>query len=212
MKRVAPGRGFNPYKNPTPQGKLVATADKFGNRGIKKMQGSSRSIYHFLPLAVGAAPNSQVFRFFENVNTQFPFTNLQNGKMEVGEAMVLERMYFLIMRTDQSAVPVITNIQNFTQLGVNGLYLSQFNFMNSNNQVIKPTSLIQLKGQSNKSSQFNEQEVLKLDTDITLQPLVEFMCELRTPNITVPAPVGENLFIGCVLEGAGAILNPRTNF
>ena len=105
--------GFNPYQKPTPQGKLVATSDKFGNRGIKKMQGSSIVKYHFLPLPAGAIASGSSFRFFENAGaTQFPFTNLMEGKLQVGEAMVLERMYFSVL-TVLTATNEITNIQNF---------------------------------------------------------------------------------------------------
>jgi hypothetical protein len=201
---------FNPYAKPTPQGKLIATSDKFGNTGIKKMQGSTIHKFHYLPVG-GAIPLGQELRFFENAGqVAFPFTNLMEGKLQVGEAMVLERIWFDLMTVDNNGV--VTDIQSPLQATAPGFYAGLFSFFNANNQVIKPTGTIKQLPTFNRKSWNVDNEVVHLDTDITLQPLIEFVCVYRSPNFTVTVPQGTTVYLGCHIEGAGAILNPRANF
>ena len=208
------GGKFNPFRNPTPQGKLIQTANKFGNRGIARMQGSTIIKYDFLPLVEGLNQVKE-YRFFENASTrQFPFTNLSEGKLQVGEAMSLERIYWVVMSVVSAGLSAgeVVDVQTFDDFGVTGLYKGDFSFMNANNQVIKPAPLLSFKSNFNKHSNFLRNDILFMDTDLTLQPLIEFVSILKSPIVTIPASETLDFHIGCVIEGSGAILNPRANF
>jgi len=202
---------FNPYQRPTPQGKLVQASNKFGNTGVKRMQGSTIHKFHYLPIG-GLVPAGQEFRFFENAGqTAFPLTNLTEGKLQVGEAMVLERMWFsLLVRV--AATGEVTDVDTPEALGALGFYAGLVSFFNANNQVVKPMGTIKQKAQFNQKSWNVDNEVIHMDTDITLQPLIEFVSVFRSPGFTVVVAQGTEVFLGCHIEGAGSLLNPRTNF
>jgi len=197
------------FADPTARAVLIAKANKFGNKGLQRMQGSSIVKYHFLPM-----DGRTTFRFFENVNTtRFPFTNLTENKLQVGEGMVLERGYFAIMSvTDpDAALPTVADVNTLRAFGFGGLYISNLNFNIANNQVLKPIPLTSFESNFNRHANFQNNDVFRFDTDTTLQPLIEFVGELRTPTYAVADPP-PTLFLGLFIEGRGAILNPRTNF
>lgn len=202
----------NPYQQPTPQAKLIHAGDRFGNRGLKNSQGSSVIIYDHLLLTEGLNPVGTELRFFENAASRtFPFTNLMEGRLPVAEGMVLERIWFTIM-TVTVATGEIVDEQTFTAFGLPGLYKSDFSFFNANNRVIKPSPLTKQQPSFNWQSGSTINEVIHLDTDITIQPLIEFVCSLRLPTITIPTSIDLDYYMGCYCEGAGGILNPRANF
>lgn len=196
---------------PTPQEKLINVANKFGNTGLKKMQGSSFIIYDSLPLTEGLNQQNKI-TFFKNVQTrQFPFTNLTENKLQVGEGFILERMYLFII-TQLDATKEITNVQTFDAFATPGLYKSDFEIRQSNNIVVKQSPLVSMKGEFNKSSDFPTDNVFFFDTDISFQPLLQFEMDLLTPTITIPTSATLSFFIGVAWEGAGAIMNPRANY
>jgi hypothetical protein len=197
--------------NPTAQAKLINVANQFGNTGIKKQQGSSLIVYDSLQLTEGLNAE-RVLSFFKNVNTrQFPFTNITENKLQVGEAMVLERMYFTVL-TQLVATGEITNVQSLDQFATPALYKSDYEIKQVNNTVVKQSPLTSLKPEFNKEAKSTSYTVFHFDTDITLQPLLQFQLDLMTPAITIPTSVTSNFFLMCALEGAGAIMNPKYNF
>lgn len=207
MRRPAP-RTFG--KQPTPQEKIINTMTKFGAPGIAKQQGSTIVKYDILPLLTGTASNT--YTFFQDAQTrQFPFTNLTDGKLQVGEAIALERMYFFIMTKDK-ATGAITNVQTLEEFGILGSYGSVFNFMIANNQVVKPSPLFSFRSSFNKNATYEEYNVFHFDTLITIPELIEFAVNLKTPVITVAGSETLDFFIGCAIEGTGAILAPRSTF
>lgn len=202
----------NPYQVPTPQAKLINAADRFGNKGLKNSQGSSVIIYDHLKVSEGLNPVGTEFRFFENAASRtFPFTNLMEGRLPVAEGMILERIWFTIM-TVVTATGEVVNEQTFAAFGLPGLYKSDFSFFNANNRVIKPSPLTKQNPAFNWQSGSTINEVIHLDTDISIQPLIEFVCSLRLPTITFPVSDTVDYYLGCYAEGAGGIMNPRANF
>jgi len=196
---------------PTPQQKLISVANMFGNTGLKKMQGSSFIVYDFLPLTEGLNAQNKM-TFFKNVNTrQFPFTNLTENKLQVGEGFVLERMYLMIMSI-LTATQEVTNVQTFDTFATPGLYKSDFEIRQANNIVVKQSPLTSMKPEFNRAADFATDNVFYFDTDISFQPLLQFEMDLLTPKITIPTSETLDFYIGVAWEGAGAILNPRANF
>jgi len=198
-------------KTPTPQQVLTQKGKRFGNN-LDDGQGSSVIAYDHLQIATGLNQQGTEFRFFENAaNRAFPFTNLMEGRLPVAEGMVLKRIWFTMMSV-VAATGEILDEQTFAAYGLPGLYKSDFTFMNGNSRVIKPTPLSKQKAQWNWKGWNATSDIIHLDTDITLQPLIEFVCSLRIPTVTVPAVAGHTQWLGCYIEGPGAILNPRTNY
>lgn len=196
----------------TPQQKLIATSKRFGNSGLEDNQGSTICAYDHLPLAEGTLQQGTEFRFFENAsNRAFPLTNLMEGKLQVGEGLVLKRIWFTVLSVIAATGEVIDE-QTFDAFGLPGLNKSDFEFFNDNNRVIKPMPLTRQRPEFNWKAWNADSNIIHLDTDITLQPLIPFVCALRTPLITVPASETNNYYMGCYIEGPGAILNPRTNY
>lgn len=187
----------------TPQAKIVDVAKRLGNNGIPEQQGTTRIIYDSLPLN-----GASTFRFFEGSGSrQFPFTNLDgtNGQLGVGETMVLERAYFLIFERN----PITGEINSVANIAVNNnLVLGEMNFIQANSQIVKRLKLSSFAAQFNKDAQFATYAVFGFDTDLTIQPQLEFVCEVRTAaGITL-----DNTFLQLVLEGTGSIISPKQNF
>jgi len=184
--------------------KIVGAANRFGNPGIKNQQLTSFEIFHYLPLTSNSTLN-----FFEKVNTAvFPLANIQENRLQVGETMVINRIYFTIA-TINPATQEVSNILTIEQAGLNGLYLSQLNWLNDNNRVIKDLSLTNMQAEFNRKGWSTDNNVLHLETDITIQPLIRFVCQLRT---TLIAAVPTNAFIGCHASGVGTLLAPKTTY
>lgn len=183
--------------------KIVGAANRFGNPGIKNQQLTTFEIFHYLPLVGNSTLN-----FFEKVNTaSFPLTNIQENRLQVGETMVINRVYFTIATI--SPANVVSNILTFEQAGFNGLYLSQMNWLNDNNRVIKDLSLTNAQAEFNRKGWSTDNNVLHLETDITIQPLIRFVNQLRTTDVGV---IPENTFIGCHASGVGTLLAPKTTY
>jgi hypothetical protein len=202
----------NPYQKPTPQAKIIESTSKFGATGIKKQQGSTIVKYDILPFAEGVALPVTTFTFFQDAQTrQFPFTNLTDGKLQVGEAIALERMYIFIV-TQLTATGEFTNVQSIGDFAIHGADLSVFNFMISNSQVIKPTPLLSATPAFNRYAFSTNYNVFHFETDIVIPPMIEFALNLKMPSITVPVSATNTYYIGCTIEGTGAILAPRATF
>ena len=188
--------------------KLVGASNRFGNPGIKNQQLTSFEIFHYLPFNGQA----QVFNFFENVNTSgFPFANIQENRLQVGESMIIQRVWFdIITVSDATPNANISAVQTFDEAAFPGLYLAQMNWLNDNNRVIKEISLTQAKAEFNRAAYNAVNNTLHLDTDITIQPLLRFVNQLRVPNV---GGVGEEvLYIGCHAAGIGTLLAPKTTY
>jgi len=183
----------------SPQQKMIRDANKFGNRGLKRQQGTTRVIYDSLP-----HDGRREFRFFEGVGTRvFPFTNLTENKLSVGEIMTIERLYLMIFT---SIAGVVSNIT--TTLGIPDLEAGTFEFSQGNVNIVKPIAVASFVAAFNKDARFNDASNFEMDTQLVIQPLLEFNAIVRASSSEVVA----NQFVRLVIEGAGAILAPRNTF
>lgn len=116
----------------TPQQKLVAVNNKFGNTGIKNQQGTSRIIYDSLTTGTNTT-----FRFFEDsASRRFPFTNTgsDGNKLGVGDTMVISSVTFYYF----DVINATNIIEGFTPIFQDlNLLISMFDFEIANNKVIK---------------------------------------------------------------------------
>jgi hypothetical protein len=183
--------------------KLVDAAGRFGNPGIKNQQLTTFEIYDYLPYAPGTTLN-----FFQNVSTrQFPFTNIQENRLQVGESMVIKRIWFTVI-TVEAETGNIDTLQTFSQASLTMNYLAQFSWSNDNNRVMKDLSLTNQMAEFNRKGYNADNNVFHLETDITIQPLVRFTCPLTLPAGAAVA----NAFVGCHAGGVGTLLAPKGTF
>jgi hypothetical protein len=196
----------------TPQEKIVAVNQKFGNTGIKSQQGTSRIIYDSLPVT----NNGQTtFRFYEDSSSRtFPFTNTgsDGNKLGVGDTMVLGSVLFYAVKR-ATATGYFTDQSNLNFNSDLGLVL--FNFEIANNQVVKRVSLSETSAFYNNSTA-NAATNLNLETEIVIPPLLPYVLELRTPvdlYTLLGAPgAGKEWFVFAQIIGVGGIIAPRTTF
>jgi hypothetical protein len=188
----------------TPQQKLVAINQKFGNTGIKDQQGTSRIIYDTLPYS-----GQTTFRFFEDsASRTFPFTNTgsEGNKLGVGDTMVIDRINFILTTVDP--VTGAWAVPNTIYATTAANQLGYFNFEIANNQVIKKVTISESNSRFSKCDNTNENGLIDLETEIVIPPLLPYVLELR-----IPAPVTlANGVIICQIIGAGGIIAPRTTF
>lgn len=192
--------------NITPQMKQVFVNNKFGNSGIKRQQGSTVIKYDTLPL-----DGRTEFRFFEGCQSRvFPFTNsnAEGNKLGVGNSMTIERMYLSIVTTAGVAPFLPTAIATFDLATNIAVLTSEFSFLLANATVIKNVPVLSFVPNFNKIAENQLNSSFEFDTQIVVPPLLDFIASLRTQAyVAVP-----NTSIRLTLEGAGAIIAPKTTF
>lgn len=183
----------------SPQQKMIMDANKFGNRGLKRQQGTTRIIFDTLP-----HDGRTEYRFFEGVGLRdFPFTNLTENKLSVGEIMTIERVYIMLF-------PFVAGVPSLF-LNVNGspdFLGATFEFNQGNVDIVKPIPVASFSSEMNKDAEHGNYTNFEFDTQLVLQPLIEFRALVRMPSGIVVA----NEQVRLVIEGAGAILAPRNTF
>ena len=190
----------------TPQQKLVAVNNKFGNTGIKDQQGTSRIIYDSLPTGTATT-----FRFFEDsASRNFPFTNTgsDGNKLGVGDTMVIESVIFTVFdrnNTTGQITPLYNLFVNTT------LLIGIFDFEIANNKVIKKLTLTEGSPSYSKNTSAGGSD-LELETQIVLPPLLPYVLELRLPLTITAAAAGSTRYLQAQIIGTGGIIAPRTTF
>jgi hypothetical protein len=186
--------------------KIVGASNRFGNPGIKNQQLTTMEVFHYLPVA-----SNVTLDFFRNVNTaQFPFANIQENRLQVGETMVINRIYFDIIRVVDATGEI--SLVSTLETSLPGAYLGQFSWLNDNNRVIKEIGLTNMKPAHNRKGWNEVNDVFHLETDITVQPLIRFVCQVQLPVITLPVTTGATYYIGCHAQGTGTLLAPKTTY
>jgi hypothetical protein len=189
----------------TPQMKAVAVNDKFGNSGIKKQQGSTVIKYDTLPL-----DGRTEFRFFEESNQRnFPLSNTgaDGNKLGVGNSMVVERVYLTV----GTYAPTTNQWLTFDTTDITSnvaILAAEFGFTLANSQVIKNIPILSWIANFNKNAENAINSNYEFDTQIVIPPLLEFVATLRTQKYTA---VSET-YVRLTIEGAGAIIAPKTTF
>lgn len=206
---------------PTPQNKIVETSRKFGYPGMKNQQGSTIIFYDSLPLA--GSTGTFIFEFFKNVRTrQFPFTNLTENKLQVAEAVVIQRMYLSVITVVSDQV---TASMELMEAGLDGFYRSDLSFWIDNNQVLKPINVQSFQPQFNYASNWGaiSSTITTEDVVATTQlgnavwhnealpvipPLIQFQANLQVTEYVAVA----NAYLVLTVEGAGGIMAPRNTY
>lgn len=197
------------YQQNTPQSKIVSASNKFGNTNIKDQQSTTRVLFDTLPL-----DGRTQFRFFENCNTRtLPFTNLTSdgNRLQVGESLAIQEIYFQLLKIDANGA--ITQYWSFAGGGpINGapLVTGDLDFIIANSTVIKELSALVCTGAFNPGGVNASDEAYSTQTDITLQPLLEFIGVLRTTSYTFNADFVTHIRMS--IKGTSSILAPKTTF
>ncbi len=195
----------------TPQQKLVAVNNKFGNSNVKSQQGTSRILYDSILVTAGKSN----FRFFEDSSSRtFPLTNTgsEGNKLGVGDTMVIAQVLFsLVTRSNSGPTNGQWTAQQPLTATFPGVSLGYFNVEIANNQVIKKVSLTEQDFQFNKSTFNNVDNTIDLETSIVIPPLLPFVVELQLPN-GLTTNVGFDYYVECQIIGVGGIIAPRTTF
>lgn len=193
-----------PYPQPvTPQGKIIKTADKFGNNAVKYQQGTTRVIYDTLPIS-GATD----YRFFENANSrQFPFTNVSEGKLNPLETLTIMRLYLAFIEVTPGDINDIVAITNLDTADAN-FQAGQIDIKTAESTIAKRIPINSFMSEFNKSAEFDGQNNFQMDTLLTLQPELEYTFQLRIPTgVTV-----NNTYVRLVVEGVGTLIAPKATF
>lgn len=200
---------INAFQTVTPSAKLALVNNKLGNPGLKKNQGSTFEVYDYVDVT-STIGTSQVIRFFGNVNTKtFPFTNLQQNQLQVGEALSIEYIAFTRLEVDvrSNLLIGITPLLNLTEFA-----LSQMSILLDNSRIIKTNSLMRSFESFNTRGGTAKNYLFYPDTDLVIPPQISFTTELNVPlNTDTVVPTDKKVYYGCHLFGTGAILNLKTN-
>lgn len=187
----------------TPQDKLIQVADKFGNTGIQKMQGSTVIKYDTLPI-----DGRNVYEFFQgSAQRNFPFSNTgsDGNRLGVGNSMIVQRAYLSIVKYDR-VTDSINSVAPLTLAGFPALCTSEFGFEIANSLVIKNVPVLSWLPEFNKIAENALNTSFEFDTLISIQPLLEYVATIRQKG----QASAEDTFLRLTIEGVGSIMAPRT--
>jgi hypothetical protein len=199
----------------TPQDKNINVNDRFGNTGIRQQQGTSVTKYDTLPI-----DGRTTFNFFEGSGARnFPLSNAgsDGNKLGVGNTLVVERLYFTVLRRITPPLPAlpyfeVLNGGGLRQIAGTGslqIIYGELNLSIANSTVLRNFPIVSTIQEFNYTATTEVENVYDLDTNIVIPPLLEYVAQVRTPNYLLPA---EDLFLRITLEGSGSIIAPRTTF
>jgi hypothetical protein len=189
----------------TPQQKMVAVNNRFGNSNIKGQQGSTRVLFDSIDF------NGQTeFRFFENAGSKtYPFTNIgaEGNRLNVGDTFVVQKIYFGIATVNADTGAITDFSQGNSSIA--NLFKGELNFQIANSLVIKQLPIVAFANAFANPTANNENDVaLETFTDIVIPPLLEYVLTIRTANAITQA----NTKLYCFIEGSAGIIAPQTTF
>ena len=193
----------NGRSNFTPQDKLISVADKFGNTGIQKMQGSTVIKYDTLPI-----DGRTTFEFFQgSAQRNFPLSNTgsDGNRLGVGNSMIVQRAYLSVVTIDRLTGGVAT-IAPLSIAGFPELCASEFGFEIANSLVIKNVPVMSWLPQFNKNAENQLNTSFEFDTLVAIQPLLEYVATIR--QLGQAAIV--DTYLRLTIEGVGSIMAART--
>lgn len=187
----------------TPQQKIVAINNKFGNSGVKNQQGTTRILYDTIPYTT-----QTTIRFFEDSSSRtFPLSNTgsEGNKLGVGDTMVIAQLLFSVVNYNPGS-NTWSGQQNLLNYDIANL--AYINVEIANNQVIKKLTLSESEASYSKDT-LTVANTLDLETSIVIPPLLPFVVELNLPSALILPP---GAYIECQIIGVGGIIAPRTTF
>jgi len=196
------------FKNVTPNAKLALVNSKLGNKALGRNQGSTVEIFDYIKVNTSVG-NAATISFFDGVNTrQFPFTNLQQNQLQVGEALAIQYIALTRLTVNLGTNKITSQTSLLT---ASGLALSQINILLDNSRILKNNSLTRANSIFNTQGHTGTNNLFYPDTDLTIPPQISFTVELQTPENSDTVPAESDVYYGCHLFGTGAILNLKTN-
>lgn len=200
----------NMYNRLTPQGKMQQVAQKLGIPGIQGQQGTTRTIYHGLPLDQGLN-DVKVYKFFQNVKAVgFPFTNIQENKLEAGEVIAVQRHYYAVV-SFVAGTEEIASIQTLDNFAVPAMYGGTYNLRIGQQDYTKDTSLMAFKPEFNQHATHINYNVYHTGVDVVIPPDLQFTMPTTMPAMTIPSSDTLDFFLFAFIEGDGSILNMKNN-
>lgn len=200
---------FNKIKMGGPQNKLVSVANRLGNPGLKNNQGSTFEVWDYIEIATTSGPN--ILEFFVNPQSKnFPFTNMADNKLSVGEGMVIERLAltYLVVKDSDGMIMGVDAAAN----ALDSFALAEIEILQDNQRVLKANSTMFSNTFFNVNGNTGTNYIMTFDTLITIQPQIPFTVRVKYAAQTVTPGDGNSAYIGCHLQGTGAILNTKANF
>lgn len=212
----------------TPSQKLAVVAKRYNMPGLLKMQPTEQLIYDSFDLSQLSSTGSNTISFFANTNTKnFPFTNLQQNKLNAGNVIVVQYVQLqLITCTVVSGVSVITNIRALEE-NLSGtvaatfkpLLTSQLTLVLGSSEVVKDFPLTNGYAAFNPAGKFGNKAFasatiseqyghsnIDLRSEPVILPQLEFKANLQMPQfITGNIPTVGTQFLRLCLGGFGTI-------
>jgi len=190
---------MKPIQTVSPQRKIIRTSQKFGNRGIKRQQGTTRLIYDSIPI-----DGRTEFRFFEEAQSRtFPQTNLSVNQLNVGEALAIERGYLIAV--EENVVSGLFTVTPMTFGAFPNIAMGELIIDITTQKVMKPIPVMSFFPEVNKSAYHQEYTNFEFNTQIIIQPLLEFNVNLRVPI----QPLIADTDLRWTMGGVGSILAPK---
>lgn len=215
----------------TANGKIPAVTNAMGVKGIEKMQGTTRIIYDSIKLA-NTTTNSTI-TFFENVNTRkFPFANIPENKLQVGETIAMQRFSLSIIEVDTTD-PLNPKVKSQNPIAylleLQSLYRSDLSIAIAQDTVVKKLPIHTMYAPLNKDSKFigseifgnnpgitttfeKPQDVFHFDNPIVIPPQIEFTAQIQVCPITLPNVEKREWHLCLTLEGLGSLFAPKSNY
>jgi len=213
----------------TPSQKLAVVAKRYKMPGLLAMQPTEQIIYDSFDLFGLSTAGNTTISFFANSNTKsFPFTNLQQNKLNAGNVIVVQYVQLqLVTCTVVGGVSVINNIrcleENFSgTVGATfkSLLTSQLTLVLGSSEVVKDFPLTNGYAGFNPNAKFGNKAFasatiseqygssnIELRSEPVILPQLEFKANLQIPRVAVgvpPATEGTQ-FLRLCLGGFGTI-------
>ena len=192
----------------SPQRKIISVADKIGNDFLKNQQGTTKMVYDSV-----LVNGDKRIVFFEDSNQRsFPLTNVQNSQLKTGEAIAIQRMSlsFLTFSSESNEITDVSDFESGSSTTFQPFRVGELSIKIANETVMKPIRLLHFLPQYNKNGYNVETNIFEFNTDLVVNPQLDFSVEIRVPDYTfVPQPT-ENLYLSCTIEGVGVQLNLKT--
>jgi hypothetical protein len=209
----------------TPSQKLAVVAKRYKMPGLLAMQPTEQIIYDSIDIATFSTTGATTVSFFANSNTKsFPFTNLQQNKLNAGNVIVVQYVQLQLITTD-ATTQVITDIQTLEedQTGLIGaiykpLLASQLTIVLGSSEVVKdfpftngyagfnPNAKFGTKFRSAAAAtitQYGNSNV-ELRSEPVILPQLEFKANLQVPALAA-LPTAKTKYLRLCLGGFGTI-------
>ena len=201
----------------SPQDKIMYVANKLGLSTLKDMQGTTRAIYDSNDGAVASS-----FTFFEQSSQHAnpAFTNINDNRFEVNEALLVEQIGFYtigfpgVASTINNLIPTIPNdvVVVFDLIIGNKTVMKQVPvFVAGGPITFTNASITGLQAGPDNPIVYAPRHQVNLEgAGILIPPQVEFKVEAKMFNLTTGAVITDET-LGCYLFGTGALLNFNTS-